>query len=78
MTETLELQILSLLEKQPGQTAQKIAESIGVDKANVSNLLYFKLSGKVKQDSKYQWYLVTSSLGEESKNSFEQLFADTD
>lgn len=55
MSRELETQILEFLEKEPGQLARNLGDKLNVDKKVVNNILYGKLKGRVKQDSKYRW-----------------------
>ncbi|MEZ5492862.1 MAG: AAA domain-containing protein [Gammaproteobacteria bacterium] len=76
---TLEEQIQHELSSTPGQTARKVAVKLGVDKREVNSLLYGRLSGKFKQDSKYCWWPQGSAAQSQSESiqKPEATFADT-
>lgn len=77
MAQDLEKKIIELLEQEPGQLARNLGDKLSVDKTTVNSLLYGKLKGKVRQDSKYRWYLVSNDLEPDSAAPAE-IFANTD
>ena len=56
-------QILDYLEKNPGSKARTIANDLEIDRSEVNSLLYGKLSSRVFQDKKYNWFLAEVKLG---------------
>lgn len=77
MSKELEIRIIEFLEKEPGQLARNLGDKLNVDKKVVNNILYGKLKGKVKQDSKYRWYLASNDMSAEP-DAPEEVFANTD
>lgn len=77
MSKELEIKIIEFLEKEPGQLARNLGDKLNVDKKVVNNILYGKLKGKVKQDSKYRWYLMSNDMTSEP-DAPEEVFANTD
>src|SRR5690554_3617528 len=49
--------ILEALKEKPGQKAYELARRFGVERSDVSALLYCELRGRVYQDSQYRWWL---------------------
>ena len=58
--------------------AKKIADALGIDRAEVNRILHGQLRGKVKQDNNYNWSLaerIGPDLSKKPGNSRENLFA---
>ncbi len=55
--------IIDYLEKNPGSKARTIANDLEMDRSEVNSLLYGKLSSRVFQDKKYNWFLTEVKLG---------------
>lgn len=77
MPQELEVKIINSLKAEPGQLARNLGDKLGVDKTVVNSLLYGKLKGKVRQDSKYRWYLVSNDV-ETDPSASAEIFANTD
>lgn len=60
--EQIAAQILSALEKMPGQKASDLAKLINADRIDVNRCLAHTLAGKVVQDSSYRWSLRKNSV----------------
>ena len=56
-------QILEYLEKNPGSKARTIVNDLEIDRSEVNSLLYGKLSSRVFQDKKYNWFSAEVKLG---------------
>jgi very-short-patch-repair endonuclease len=57
----LDNRIIEMLEHNPGQKAAQIASTLGVERQLVNSALYGRLTGRVRQDKSYRWYLRGSS-----------------
>ena len=53
--------VLATLVESPGLRAKEIADQLGEDRKSVNEVLYDDLSGKVRQDGKYNWFPVRGS-----------------
>jgi superfamily I DNA and/or RNA helicase/very-short-patch-repair endonuclease len=53
--------ILDYLSDNPGSKSFKIANDLNLEKKTVNSFLYGKLSSKVYQNKKYEWFLVGSN-----------------
>ena len=60
-------EIISLLQRRPGLTAQ-IAQEVGTDRRSINSVLYGQLRGKVIQDNSYRWR-IAEPLGSESRST---------
>jgi len=54
-------QVLEAVQSQPGRKAIDIAEELGIEKTQVSAVLYGALKGRVRQDNKYRWFPVSTT-----------------
>tara|TARA_R110002126_G_C10490543_1_gene503785 strand:+ start:33218 stop:36574 length:3357 start_codon:yes stop_codon:yes gene_type:complete len=77
MSQKLENQIIALLEHEPKQVARTLAEKLNVDKKQINAVLYGSLKGRVEQDKKYRWSLVSKNTSLKPKST-EKESANTD
>lgn len=50
----LDSRIIETLENRPGQKADQIASTLGVERQVVNSALYGRLKGRVRQDKSYR------------------------